>query len=74
MKNKPTIVALILIVLIAGGWIWQANPKQQFEYKIEYSMNEKKLNQMASQGWELVAVSPDAQTGNVTGYYFKRAK
>lgn len=71
--RKHLLVALLLVsLLFVAGWS-QMKP-QQYEYKIEYSMNEKKLNQLAGQGWELVAVSPDAETGNVTGYYFKRAK
>lgn len=70
MKQILLTLALVLSVLTVGAATQQPKP-QQWEYKIEWNINEKKANELGSQGWELVAV--DTQS-NVQEYAFKRAK
>lgn len=72
MKKRIYLACAVVALLFVVGWTQQ--PKQAWEYKIEYNISEKKLNQLADQGWELVAASPEASTSNLTGFYFKRPK
>lgn len=72
MKRNLITACLVLLILSVSAWTQVSKP--QWEYKIEYNATEKKLNQLAAQGWELIAVSPDAETKNLTGFYFKRAQ
>lgn len=55
----------------------------KFEYKYELNIGEsftedeesqaeKALNDLGSQGWELVAVSPCGKENSWLGYYFRR--
>jgi hypothetical protein len=74
MKNKVFLAIAALALLCVVGFTQTPQKPAQFEYKIEFNINEKKLNALASQGWELVAVSPDASVGNVTASYFRRVK
>ncbi len=47
----------------------------QLEYKVESGhLNEKKLNEIASQGWELVAIDPAGQYTPAPSFIFKRGK
>jgi hypothetical protein len=84
--NRALIFVLILACALLATWnITAQQPRDdlqklslehetqrtQWEYKIEYNVSENKLNQLAGQGWELVAA---ASEGNVTGLYFKRLK
>lgn len=75
MKNKLLIaIALSVAVLTSIGA--QTKP-QSWEYKFEYKMNEKKANELGTQGWELAAIESTSTAGlgtNVPTYVFKRAK
>jgi hypothetical protein len=73
MKRNLLIVLALIALLFLAGWTLQTT-RPQLEYKVEYNASEKKINQLAQDGWELIAVSPDAETKNLTGFYFKRAK
>jgi hypothetical protein len=57
----------------------QSTPRIVWEYKIIFDANannEKKLNELGTQGWELVGIRATVFDGQTTGahYYFKRAK
>lgn len=75
MKNKITVTLLILACLFVVGW---TNQKPSWEYHIEYhgTISEKKLNQLGSEGWDLIATETVIKNGdtNVTAFYFKRAR
>jgi hypothetical protein len=72
MKNTLLIVSLIICLFSSVGMTYQ--PLRWFEYKFESAPSEKKTNELASQGWELVAVE-SAGAGRVAPtYIFKRAK
>lgn len=70
---------LIFIVIIVGlslaGWTSSGQNKAQrivWEYRtFEGKANDVQLNQLSSEGWELVTVVAD---NNQMSYYFKRAK
>lgn len=68
------IVSLVLCFLSVGAWSKSPAPVN-WEYKLEYKINEKRANDLASQGWELVGAGTDnAGTMNVGFLIFKRAK
>jgi len=83
MKPRLFVVALLLICfifalpnLIGHG---QSTPRIVWEYKIIFdgnANNEKKLNELGAQGWELAGIRVTDFNGQTTGahYYFKRAK
>lgn len=71
MKNRIYLVAAILLLLCVLGF---QTARPQYEYKIEYGVTEKKLNDLAGQGWEVVAVGSGGATVNVPVFVFKRAK
>lgn len=75
MKTTLTITLL----LILSAFTISAIPQQskQWEYKFEYKMNEKKANDLGSQGWELSAIESTSGAGiatNIPVYVFKRVK
>jgi hypothetical protein len=45
---------------------------QKWEYKITALMGEKEMNELGSQGWELVAILAVNYQGSSTGLIFKR--
>lgn len=64
MKKNLLLIALAALLLV--GWTFQIKPS--WEYKVVNSPTEKKINEVAAQGWEVVTVD---------GYHnmiFKRAK
>jgi len=82
MKPRLFVVALLLscFILTLPNRVGQgqSTPRIVWEYKIIFdgnANNEKKLNELGAQGWELagIRVTVDGQT---TGghYYFKRPK
>lgn len=74
MKNRTLLIALILASLLCAGFAFQAQTRPQFEYKFEQAPNEKKVNALAGEGWELVAIE-SAGAGRITPtYVFKRQK
>jgi len=51
-----------------------APARVQWEYKVEVNINERRMNQLGKEGWELVGfqlTSPRGGSGN-TNYVFKR--
>jgi predicted negative regulator of RcsB-dependent stress response len=71
----PSVFALVVICVV--GWTVYGQKQQPsahkatWEYKIVNSLSEAQLNQLGSEGWELVAVA--AWEGNAQ-QYLKRAK
>lgn len=65
MKRHLLIALALVAVLFLVGWTIQ---RQQWEYKLVFSPTEKKINEVASQGWELVTVDTNSN------YVFKRVK
>lgn len=71
MKNKLLLIVLLLAFLTLGARL--ATPT--YEYKFEYNAKEKKVNELAAQGWELVAIdSGGSDISSVSTFVFKRAK
>lgn len=64
----------LIVLLVATAWGSQQSPPKTWEYKVESGVSEKKMNELAGEGWEL------AETGNYGGQLaapyvvFKRAK
>ncbi|HXG92156.1 MAG TPA: hypothetical protein VNN73_07260 [Blastocatellia bacterium] len=83
MRSRFYLLLLALAIVLASAFNWsehgQTTSRTVYEYKVMFDANannEKKLNEMATQGWELVAIRTVVFQGNDTGgyYYFKRAK
>ena len=72
MKNKILLTLLLLTCLAGLGF--QVRSPQKWEYKVEHSPAEKKINELGEQGWELVAIQSPSQNILVSTYVFKRAK
>lgn len=71
MRNRIYLVAAVLLLLCVVGF--QA-ARPQYEYKFEHSPSENKTNDLAAQGWELVAIESAGAGRIVPTYVFKRAK
>lgn len=69
MKNKLLLIVLLLAFLTLGARFAPTT----YEYKFEYEAKEKKVNELAAQGWELVAIDAGGPTA-ASAYVFKRAK
>ncbi len=83
MKFRLFVVALLLTCFISAlpnrVGHGQSNQRIVWEYKIIFDANannEKKLNELGTQGWELVGIRTTVFDGQTTGahYYFKRVK
>lgn len=75
MKKILITLALVLSILTLSA-VTQQKP-QQWEYKLEFKMSEKKANELGAQGWELAAIESTSTAGignNVPVYVFKRQK
>ncbi len=76
MKN--TIIAVLVVALCLSLVFHQSHSqtKQKFEYKFAFSPNEKEVNKLAADGWELAAVDAGKSglASNVATYIFKREK
>lgn len=72
MRNRILIAALLLACILCAGFMYRAQTRPQFEYKIEYSPKEKKVNELAAQGWELVAVGSEGYGTILSVFVFKR--
>lgn len=70
MKNKLLVIA---ILLLASLTVSARYTPTTYEYKFEYSAKEKRVNELASQGWELVAIESGGET-IASAFVFKRAK
>lgn len=83
MKTKSLIgIAVLCFLFITASLITVRTFANQspalsrvvWEYKVEVSPKDKKLNELGAEGWELVAIG-DAAMGTVAqNYIFKRAK
>jgi hypothetical protein len=76
MKIFITIAATLIFTIGAFAIFTQTQKAQPqvtvvWEYKFEYSINEKKANELGAQGWELAGMT---QNGALTAYVFKRQK
>ena len=75
MKNRLLLVAILIVTILCAGFVFQNSTKpSQYEYKFEYAASEKKANELAAQGWELVAIESPGANHPVATYVFKRAK
>jgi hypothetical protein len=88
MKSRLVLIAILTFGTILGliGWTGygqkQQPSKNTWEYKTAFvgcsppNPPENWLTEAGSQGWELVSVTTEIQSGNTTGrtFYFKRAK
>lgn len=76
MKNKIYIALLVVLVLCFGSYVTKSAPAPvAYEYKFEFNAREQKVNALASQGWELVAIdSGGSDIASVSTFVFKRAK
>ena len=67
--------SLILAILIVVGWTVygqrSTTPRPAWEYKVTGPISEQKLNELGSQGWELVAATAE---GSNYAIFLKRAK
>jgi len=61
MKNLILFLALFLSVLTLSATTTQ--PQKNWEYKFEYKCSDKKANDFASQGWELLTVTSVSYSG-----------
>lgn len=70
---KKNLLIIVIAVLLLAGWTMQ---KPSWEYKTEYLPTDGKLNQLGSDGWELVAIGAKGGGGtfNALAYVFKRSK
>jgi len=72
MKNLILFLALSLSLLVIS-----AAPQSQkaYEYKFEYKCTDKKANEFATEGWELLGISSVSYSGMpMTMCAFKRPK
>jgi hypothetical protein len=86
MRRKAWLALAAVLVLGFAGWTvsgQRTRPAQtEWEYKIVYvpgarMMSEKALNELGSQGWELVTFHQLNQEGGTIGagnFYLKRLK
>lgn len=75
MRNRILLAASLAVSLLCAAFTYQAqSSKAQVEYKLEYGATEKKVNELAAQGWEVVAVGSGGTTVNVPVFVFKRQK
>ena len=78
-RNLPLAIIIALVLLCAVSWSSYAQRsktrKPAWEYKVTTFSNlygnEKSLNEIGAQGWELVEIS---DLGGIPTYFFKRPK
>jgi hypothetical protein len=75
MRNKILLAALLLMSLLLVGFVYR-QARVQWEYRVIDNANEKKLDELGSEGWELVSVEPLASGGSTLSahFYLKRQK
>lgn len=70
MRNRITLVAVLLVSLLCVGFARQARESHpHWEYRA--ACGRPDLNKLGEEGWELSAATQD---GNTTCLYFKRQK
>ena len=79
MKHRLIIIALLLALCVSlyfvGSKSYAAPAPQTWEYKFQYQCDEKKANNLAADGWELVNMTASG-SGMTTAINcaFKRPK
>ena len=78
MKSKWTVIALLIALCVSLYFVnpnSHAAPAQTWEYKFQYQCDEKKANNLAAEGWELVNMTASG-SGMTTAVNcaFKRPK
>jgi lipopolysaccharide export system protein LptC len=75
LKRHWILIVVAIVVLCLVGWTGygqkQSSKRSKWEYKVVNGLSEAGLNELGSQGWELVAVGV---TENNQFNYLKRAK
>jgi hypothetical protein len=66
MDRRRYLLAALLALLVLSVSAWTQVSRVQWEYRIEASLSQDKLNKLGADGWELI-------TGGPT-YFFKRPK
>lgn len=83
MRDKLPWLLVALFLLCTVGWTYsikrEAAVSLAWEYKVVRTLDEKGMNELGSQGWELVAAVDNVNLNNGNGYsspiyYFKRAR
>lgn len=86
MRSRVGLIIAVLGLCVLLGWTSYGQRQRpslsRFEYKIVYvpgvhDMAEKTLNELGSQGWELVSfqqINLEGRTIGAGNYYFKRAR
>lgn len=74
MRNYLLALTLIIAIFSIAHTQTQTHA-QQWEYKFEFKVNEKRANDLAAQGWELVDIGTE-NAGNMSVSFmaFRRAK
>ena len=74
-KNVWIFSSLILAILLIVGWTvygQRSTPQRPvWEYMIVNNLSEQQLNELGSQGWEMVTATADGGNFHI---YLKRAK
>jgi len=76
MKSRVFLILVVFAAFFSIGWgVGSQGKPHTWEYKsvVAYSGNPQLMNQAGTDGWELVAVSPTENSGQVY-LYFKREK
>jgi hypothetical protein len=72
MKRHLLTLMLILGILVTTAFTQQPAKPVQWEYKLEYKINEKRLNALSAEGWEVVTASTDNAGTMMVGYLILR--
>jgi hypothetical protein len=74
MTTKMILAFLALVCAVCVSAVPQSKPVQ-WEYKFQYQCDEKKANNLAAEGWELVNMTASGSgTSTAVNCAFKRAK
>jgi len=75
MRNRLLLIALLLVSLCCVGFMYKQT-RPQWEYMTTSNTTTKKLNELGSQGWEIVGVEPVIHNGTYmsTNVYLKRGR
>jgi hypothetical protein len=69
MKNRLLLIALLVASIFCAAFAYQSERRaQRWEYKIEKDADEKRLNQLGAEGWELVTL--DRGSGSLSRSMF----